>query len=111
MKRCMSCADPQIAGRLEQLELPVWTESQELRRFIAGYLALLPTKRWHSVGLFKVYFKRDSHGTPRAAYRVAAGTGTVGDPSVASWTTVDLNATINADAYLQGAGWKGVPCR
>jgi iron complex outermembrane recepter protein len=35
-------------------------------------------------------------------------TATVGDPSVASWTTVDLNATINADAYLQGAGWKGV---
>jgi hypothetical protein len=37
--------DPQIAGRFEQLELPVWTESQELRRFIAGYLALLPIKR------------------------------------------------------------------
>ena len=35
-------ADPQIASRFEQLELPVWTESQELRRFIAGYLALLP---------------------------------------------------------------------
>jgi hypothetical protein len=27
------------------LELPVWTESHELRRFIAGYLALLPIKR------------------------------------------------------------------
>jgi hypothetical protein len=26
-------------------ELPVWTESQELRRFIAGYLALLPLKK------------------------------------------------------------------
>ena len=38
-------ADPQIASRFEQLELPVWTESQELRRFIAGYLALLPIKR------------------------------------------------------------------
>lgn len=35
-------ADPQIASRFEQLELPDWTESQELRRFIAGYLALLP---------------------------------------------------------------------
>jgi hypothetical protein len=38
-------ADPQIASRFEQLELPVWTESQELRQFIAGYLALLPIKR------------------------------------------------------------------
>jgi len=38
-------ADPQIASRFEKLELPVWTESQELRRFIAGYLALLPIKR------------------------------------------------------------------
>lgn len=35
-------------------------------------------------------------------------TATVGNPSVASWTTVDLNATINADAYFQAAGWKGV---
>jgi hypothetical protein len=35
----------QIASRFEQRELPVWTESQELRRFIAGYLALLPIKR------------------------------------------------------------------
>lgn len=38
-------SDPQIASRFEQLELPVWTESQELRRFIDGYLALLPTKK------------------------------------------------------------------
>jgi AAA+ superfamily predicted ATPase len=38
-------SDPQIASRFEQLELPVWTESQELRRFIAGYLALLPIKK------------------------------------------------------------------
>jgi replication-associated recombination protein RarA len=38
-------SDPQIASRFEQLELPVWTESQELRRFIAGYLSLLPIKR------------------------------------------------------------------
>ena len=38
-------ANPQIASRFEQLELPIWTESQELRRFIAGYLALLPIKR------------------------------------------------------------------
>jgi hypothetical protein len=35
-------SDSQIASRFEQHELPVWTESQELRRFIAGYLALLP---------------------------------------------------------------------
>jgi AAA+ superfamily predicted ATPase len=38
-------SDPQIASRFEQLELPVWTESQELRRFIAGYLTLLPLKK------------------------------------------------------------------
>jgi len=38
-------ADSQIASRFEQHELPVWTESQELRRFIAGYLALLPIKK------------------------------------------------------------------
>jgi Cdc6-like AAA superfamily ATPase len=38
-------SDPQIASRFEQLELPIWTESQELRRFIAGYLALLPLKK------------------------------------------------------------------
>ncbi len=34
-------SDSQIASRFEQHELPIWTESQELRRFIAGYLALL----------------------------------------------------------------------
>ena len=38
-------ADPQSASRFEHLELPVWTESQELGRFIAGYLALLSIKR------------------------------------------------------------------
>jgi hypothetical protein len=38
-------AAPRIASRFEQLELPVSTESQELRRFIAGYLALLPIRR------------------------------------------------------------------
>jgi AAA+ superfamily predicted ATPase len=38
-------SDPQIASRFERHELPVWTESQELRRFIAGYLALLPPKK------------------------------------------------------------------
>jgi Cdc6-like AAA superfamily ATPase len=38
-------SDPQIASRFEQHELPVWAESQELRRFIAGYLALLPLKK------------------------------------------------------------------
>ncbi len=31
--------------QFEQHELPVWTESQELRRFIAGYLSLLPLKK------------------------------------------------------------------
>jgi Bacterial TniB protein len=38
-------SDSQIASRFEQLELPIWTESQALRRFIAGYLALLPFKK------------------------------------------------------------------
>jgi len=37
--------DPQIASRFEQMELPVWTESEELRRFIAGYLAMLPVRK------------------------------------------------------------------
>jgi Cdc6-like AAA superfamily ATPase len=37
--------DPQIASRFEQLELPVWRESDELRRFIAGYLELLPVRK------------------------------------------------------------------
>jgi Bacterial TniB protein len=36
---------PQIASRFEQMELPIWTESEELRRFVAGYLALLPIKK------------------------------------------------------------------
>jgi iron complex outermembrane receptor protein len=35
-------------------------------------------------------------------------TATVGNPAVASWTTVDLNATINPEAYFQAVGWKGV---
>src|SRR5450631_3648789 len=38
-------ADPQIASRFEQMELPVWTESEELRRFVAGYLAMLPLRK------------------------------------------------------------------
>jgi AAA+ superfamily predicted ATPase len=37
--------DPQIASRFEQMELPVWSESDELRRFIAGYLAMLPVQK------------------------------------------------------------------
>jgi hypothetical protein len=37
--------DPQIASRFEQMELPIWTESDELRRFIAGYLAMLPVRK------------------------------------------------------------------
>ena len=37
--------DPQIASRFEQMELPVWTESEELRRFVAGYLAMLPVRK------------------------------------------------------------------
>jgi hypothetical protein len=34
--------DPQIASRFEQMELPTWRESQEFRRFVAGYIKLLP---------------------------------------------------------------------
>jgi hypothetical protein len=37
--------DRQIASRFEQMELPVWTESDELRRFDAGYLAMLPIRK------------------------------------------------------------------
>jgi hypothetical protein len=37
-------SDSQIASRFEQHELPIWTESQGVRRFIAGYFALLPFK-------------------------------------------------------------------
>jgi len=37
--------DPQIASRFEQMELPVWTESEELRRFVAGYLAMWPVRK------------------------------------------------------------------
>jgi hypothetical protein len=38
-------SDPQIAGRFEQHKLPVWTESQELRQLVAGYLAQLPGEK------------------------------------------------------------------
>ncbi len=37
--------DPQIASRFEQMELPIWTESEEIRRFVAGYLAMLPIRK------------------------------------------------------------------
>ena len=33
-----------------QIELPVWTESDELRRFAAGYLAMLPIRK-HSAAI------------------------------------------------------------
>jgi hypothetical protein len=36
--------DPQIASRFEQLELPVWSESEEFRGFVAGYIKLLPKR-------------------------------------------------------------------
>jgi len=29
--------DPQIASRFEQIELPIWTETDEVRRFVAGF--------------------------------------------------------------------------
>lgn len=37
--------DPQIASRFEQIELPIWTETDELRRFVAGFLAMLLVKK------------------------------------------------------------------
>ena len=36
--------DPQIASRFEQMELPVWGETEELWRFAAGYVRLLPSR-------------------------------------------------------------------
>lgn len=36
--------DPQIASRFEQMELPIWSESEELRRFAAGFVARLPVQ-------------------------------------------------------------------
>jgi outer membrane receptor protein involved in Fe transport len=35
-------------------------------------------------------------------------TAAIGNPPVASWTTVDLNATLNAGAYLQARAFNGV---
>jgi hypothetical protein len=44
--RCMSCDRiPRSPVASSSTSFPVWTESQELRRFIAGYLALLPLKK------------------------------------------------------------------
>jgi hypothetical protein len=37
--------DPQISSRFEQMQLPVRTESEELHRFIAVYLAMPPKRR------------------------------------------------------------------
>jgi AAA+ superfamily predicted ATPase len=34
--------DPQIASRFEQMELPIWDESEEFRSFLAGYIKTLP---------------------------------------------------------------------
>jgi iron complex outermembrane receptor protein len=35
-------------------------------------------------------------------------TNAQGNPPIASWTTVDLNATLNADAFFQALEWRGV---
>jgi hypothetical protein len=37
--------DPQIASPFEQMELPVWGETAELRRFVARLLAMLPREK------------------------------------------------------------------
>jgi hypothetical protein len=34
--------------RFEQMELPVWTESEELRRFVAGYLCVARLRFCHA---------------------------------------------------------------
>ena len=34
-------------------------------------------------------------------------TAALGSPSIASWVTADLNATVNLDAYLQSRIWQG----
>ena len=36
--------DSQIASRFEQMELPIWAESEELRRFAVGFVARLPVQ-------------------------------------------------------------------
>jgi iron complex outermembrane recepter protein len=51
---------------------------------------------------------RGSVGGALNAVGSYVNTATVGNPSVASWTTLDLNATINPGAYFQATGWKGV---
>jgi iron complex outermembrane receptor protein len=35
-------------------------------------------------------------------------TSGAGNPPIASWTTLDLNATFNAGAYFESAAWKGL---
>jgi gamma-glutamyl:cysteine ligase YbdK (ATP-grasp superfamily) len=40
--------DPQIASRFEQLELPLWGETEEFRRFVAGFIRTLPVR--HTAG-------------------------------------------------------------
>jgi iron complex outermembrane receptor protein len=35
-------------------------------------------------------------------------TSAVGNPPIASWTTIDFNATLNADAFFPSRGWRGV---
>jgi outer membrane receptor protein involved in Fe transport len=35
-------------------------------------------------------------------------TAAPGTPPIASWTTVDLNATLNPEAYFESPGWRGV---
>lgn len=40
--------DPQIASRFEQLELPLWGETEEFRCFVAGFIRTLPVR--HTAG-------------------------------------------------------------
>jgi outer membrane receptor protein involved in Fe transport len=35
-------------------------------------------------------------------------TNAVGNPSIASWTTADLNATLNVETLFQSYGWRGL---
>ncbi|HEX3945298.1 MAG TPA: TniB family NTP-binding protein [Rhizomicrobium sp.] len=49
-------ADPQIASRFEQLELPVWTESQELASQQPGYLGAESARCPDGFGITGSYF-------------------------------------------------------
>jgi iron complex outermembrane recepter protein len=64
--------------------------------------------KWRGRFDFEWTSNRWSVGGALNAVGSYVNTSAAGNPPVSSWTTVDLNAVINADAYLQSTGWKGV---